>query len=129
MPSRILLGVNDEAIRHSFRDALAAAGYEVIEASDGEEVLQLLRVSLPRLMLLDLVLPRLSGGTLIKRLTEEHPTSKEIPLLILITEKTLGEDLDGAHAARPNCQFMKADWDMAHVIAKVNEVLKPKPTP
>lgn len=127
MAAQILLGVNDEAIRHSFRDALAEAGYEVIEASDGEEILQLLRVGLPRLLLLDLVLPRLSGGTLVKRLTEEQPTSKEIPLLILITEKTLGEDLDGAHAIRPDCHFIKAGWEMDHIIAKVNEVLKPPP--
>jgi CheY-like chemotaxis protein len=61
---------------------LAKAGYHVITATDGEEGLQLARKSLPDVVLLDMILPRLSGPELLHALKQD-PLTAGIPVIVL----------------------------------------------
>ncbi len=81
--------VDDEPdIRYLLRITLEQAGYGVVEAAHGEAALELVRRSLPQLVLTDRMMPRMSGGELIERLRAEEST-KEIPIVII--SATLGE--------------------------------------
>jgi len=74
-----ILLVEDEAmVRELFRDVLEAAGYRVLEASNGVEALELVsRFREPiDLLVTDVIMPGMGGGELVRRMAEERPTTK-----------------------------------------------------
>ena len=77
--ARILLIDDERAIRRLLRAALAAHGYEVLEAATGEEGLQNAATQHPDVIILDLGLPDLDGVQVTRRLREWTQT----PILIL----------------------------------------------
>lgn len=60
-PSRILISDDDAGIRQSLSSLLRSEGYEPIEAEDGQSALRIIRDCVPDLMLLDVMMPGLSG--------------------------------------------------------------------
>jgi diguanylate cyclase len=85
---RILLVEDSKPIRHANESALHKAGYEVISAEDGESALQLALEQKPDLILLDMILPKLSGPEVLQHLKQE-PATAQIPVVVLssLTEK------------------------------------------
>lgn len=77
----ILLAEDELPFRQIYRDALHMYGYEVIEAEDGEEAIQLIEQSPPDLVLLDIVLPKLSGFDVLTKL-KQSPATKNIPVVV-----------------------------------------------
>jgi CheY-like chemotaxis protein len=63
----VLFAEDDPKLRKLYSDALGASGYNVISAADGDEVLELLHTVKPKIMLLDIMMPRLSGIDACKR--------------------------------------------------------------
>jgi CheY-like chemotaxis protein len=62
--------------------ALIRAGYDVISAQDGEEAIRLTREQHPDLILLDMLLPKLSGPQVIRTLKQD-PSTAAIPIIVL----------------------------------------------
>jgi CheY-like chemotaxis protein len=85
---RILLVDDSKVIRMENESALHKAGYEVICAEDGELALKLAGERKPDLILLDLILPKVSGPEVLQRLKRNQATA-EIPVVVLssLTEK------------------------------------------
>jgi CheY-like chemotaxis protein len=79
---RILIVEDDVDLRRMFRTVLAMAGYEVEEAGDGVDALQLLENRLPDLIILDLVLRSLDGLSVQQELASRAIT-REIPIVIV----------------------------------------------
>lgn len=80
-PKRILV-VDDEAVvREAFEAALLAQGYQVVLAADGREALRRLRQDHFDLIFLDILLPTLSGASLLKAVKRRDPEA----LVVLIT--------------------------------------------
>jgi len=67
---------------------LHRAGYEVVCADDGESALKLAREQHPDLILLDMILPKMSGPEVLRQLKENSETT-EIPVVVLssLTER------------------------------------------
>lgn len=79
---KILLVEDSKPIRRENESALFNAGYEVICAEDGESALQLAQEQKPDLILLDMILPKMSGPEVLKHLKSE-PATAEIPVVVL----------------------------------------------
>jgi CheY-like chemotaxis protein len=79
---KILLIEDSKTIRRENESALQNAGYEVICAEDGESALQMAQEQHPDLVLLDMILPRMSGPEVLKHLKSE-PATAEIPVVVL----------------------------------------------
>jgi CheY-like chemotaxis protein len=79
---KILLVEDSGIIRRENESALRKAGYEVINAADGEAALQQARDQRPDLILLDLILPKLSGPEVLQRLKCD-PDTEKIPVVVL----------------------------------------------
>jgi DNA-binding response OmpR family regulator len=62
--------------------ALGKAGHEVYAASDGEDGLRLARERVPDLVILDMMLPKLSGPEVLRALRKD-PATAEIPVMVL----------------------------------------------
>jgi two-component system chemotaxis response regulator CheY len=86
MMSKIILAVDDSgSLRQMVAFSLKAAGYQVVEAVDGQDGLEKARAQIFDLVLTDQNMPRMDGLTLIKSL-RALPTYQRVPILMLTTE-------------------------------------------
>jgi len=79
---KVLLVEDSKFLRMSTERALTKAGYEVVCAGDGEEALRLARQHSPALVLLDMMLPKVSGPDVLKALKQD-PATAGIPVMVL----------------------------------------------
>lgn len=79
---KILLVEDSKVIRKENESALQKAGYDVICAEDGETALRLASEQKPDLILLDMILPKLSGPEVLQKLKKDAATS-DIPVVVL----------------------------------------------
>ena len=79
---KILLVEDSKPIRLENESALHKAGYEVISAEDGETALKLAQEQKPDLILLDMILPKLSGPEVLQRLKSGGLTA-DIPVVVV----------------------------------------------
>ena len=95
--ARILVIDDEKIVRDMLRNLLVHAGYQVIEASGGDEGLRLYREKSPDLVITDIFMPGKSGFEVIKKLREEDPDAKIIAIAAYALEalpraKELGAD-------------------------------------
>ncbi|HEY9828388.1 MAG TPA: response regulator [Stenomitos sp.] len=83
---KILVIDDSKVIRMRVRDMLPEGDFEVLEAKDGLEGLNLIRQERPNLIMLDFLLPRLSGWEVFQELQQEEEL-KTIPLVIMSGRK------------------------------------------
>jgi CheY-like chemotaxis protein len=81
-PKRILIVEDNVELRRMFRTVLSMAGYDVEEAGDGVEALQLVENRLPDLIVLDLVLRALDGVSVQQELAARAVT-RNIPIVVV----------------------------------------------
>jgi CheY-like chemotaxis protein len=79
---KILLVEDSKFQRIATGRALVNAGYSVLHAGDGDEGLQIARENVPDLILLDMMLPKLSGVDVLRALKCD-PLLKHIPVIVL----------------------------------------------
>lgn len=89
-----VLVVDDEAdIREALRIILEADGYQVLEAGDGLEALQMVHQARPDLVILDIMMPRMDGLEVLRRL-EADPGTAGLPVIFL---SVLTSEMDVIH--------------------------------
>jgi CheY-like chemotaxis protein len=81
-----ILVIDDSKVRMRVRDMLPEGDFEVLEAKDGLEGLNLIRQERPNLIMLDFLLPRLSGWEVFQELQQEDDL-RSIPLVIMSGRK------------------------------------------
>ena len=86
--AQTILAVDDSAsIRQMVNFTLKSAGYEVVEAIDGQDGLDKAKYRQANLVLTDQNMPRMDGITLIKSL-RQMPQYRRVPILVLTTESS-----------------------------------------
>lgn len=116
---RVLVVEDDPALRRGLVDNLQAEGYEVASAADGEAALTAIREQRPALLLLDLMLPKLSGYEICKKLRD---AGDSIPILMLTArgeeaDRVLGLDL-GAD------DYVTKPFSLRELLARVRALLR-----
>jgi len=98
MNGKTVLIVDDAAaIRATVTIALQSAGYQVIEASDGNDALAKIAGKKIHLVISDVNMPGMDGITLLKRL-KEQPLTKYVPVIMLTTEGSDEKKMQGREA-------------------------------
>ncbi len=82
MPKTILLVDDSDVLRKITSFNLKKQGYEVIEAKDGVEALEKLEELKPDLIILDIMMPRLDGFNVLRKMQEKDEW-KDIPVIVL----------------------------------------------
>lgn len=83
MASQKILIVDDsKTIRMQIKDMLPKGNFEILEAQDGIEALELINQSHPQLVLLDFFMPRMNGWEVVKQL-QEKPALQAIPIVMM----------------------------------------------
>jgi len=119
---RILLVEDDTFLAGMYVSKLKLADFEVKLADNGEDGLNLAKKELPNLILLDILLPRMDGFEVIKRLKKDPMTAK-IPI-ILLTNLGQKKDVDQGMALGAKDYLIKAHFMPSEVIAKIKKILK-----
>ena len=83
---RILLVDDDPAIIESMRATLAALGYEVIVGRDGDQGIKLAIESTPDLIVLDMMMPRRSGYSVLERMRKDLP--RPAPVIMITANES-----------------------------------------
>ena len=120
MTKRILV-VEDQADNMQIlRDLLESAGYDMIEAQDGEEGVRAATTERPDLILMDIQLPLLDGYEATRRIKAD-PTLHAIPIIV-VTSYALSGDEGKARAA--GCDgYVPKPYSPRQLLAKIREYL------
>ncbi|MDI6603141.1 MAG: response regulator, partial [Patescibacteria group bacterium] len=119
---KTVLFIEDEsALQKTFGEILKQEGYEMISALDGEVGLRLAKDKKPDLILLDLILPKMHGFEVLKKLKEDKET-KEIPIIILTNLEEIS-DVDKAIELGATTYLVKAQYTLEEVVEKIKKAL------
>ncbi|MEI8066768.1 MAG: response regulator [Actinomycetes bacterium] len=122
----LLLVVDDNKdIRELLKHILTLNGFDVQEAAEGATALRLIDESRPALVLLDVMMPGLSGYDVVEKV-REHPDIQvsEVPIL-MITAKSQIADVESGMASGANDYLIKP-FRPAALMEKVSEMLVAK---
>jgi DNA-binding NarL/FixJ family response regulator len=94
MPLTILIVDDDLGTRLAISDYLEMASYSVLMAVDGQEALDMVEAYHPHLMVTDIVMPRMNGYELVRRV-RQHPTFRLLPVIFLTARNQTEERIQG----------------------------------
>ena len=122
---KLLLIVEDEAIAVKvIAEGLVSENYEVTVAYDGQEGLEVARVKHPDLILLDLLMPRLDGMSMLKKLRDDD-WGKKVPVIILTNLSGISEEkLADVSRLEPSYYLIKSNVTMGEIVDKIKEKLE-----
>ncbi len=120
--TRILTVEDDPAIRRGIVDSLQFAGYEVLEAADGPQGLQMALRCEYDLLLLDLILPEPDGFEILRQLRRDRPT---LPVIVLTAR---GEETDRVRGLCEGADdYVVKPFGVKELLARVEAVLRRSP--
>jgi DNA-binding response OmpR family regulator len=120
-PKKILIIEDEEALRQAMVDKFNREGFFVIEAKDGEEGLDLAIKNHPDIILLDIIMPKIDGLSMLKQLRSDA-WGKDVPILIL-TNLNDAEYVSQAVESGVYDFLVKSDWQLSTLVEKVKEKL------
>src|SRR3989304_4995012 len=80
MNEKILIVDDDASIRYAFRKTFESQHYEIIEAANGKEVLEIVSTSTPKLIFMDITMPDIDGLEALEKIKQSHP---HLPVIII----------------------------------------------
>jgi DNA-binding response OmpR family regulator len=116
----ILVADDEEDLRELVSYRLSRSGYEVVEAVDGQEALELATERTPDLMVLDVMMPRLDGYELTRRVREQDAL-RSVPV-ILLTARSQETDVSRGFDVGAD-DYLKKPFNPDELVARVRAVL------
>ena len=118
---KILIADDEKDVRDLVRFTFERRGFEVVEATDGIEAVTLARRELPALILLDAMMPGMSGYEASRELKKAEAT-KEIPIVFLSAKGQTYEVIEGLEAGA--IAYIVKPFAPKELVAQVQEVLQ-----
>jgi len=116
---KLLIADDEPGVRSLVRMTLLNAAYEIIEAADGVEALERARAEMPSMVLLDVMMPGLSGVDVCRALKED-PGTRAITV-VMLTAQAQAYDRENGLSAGADDYFTKPFSPVA-LLRKVDEV-------
>ena len=117
-----ILVVEDEAdIREAMVDALLTTGSTILSAKDGQEGLATALAEQPDLILLDLVMPNMTGNEVLKKLRQD-PWGRSVKVIILTAMDDV-QNVATTHEYKISDYIIKTHNSLSEILNKVREVL------
>ena len=121
MTPTILLAEDDKFLRRAVEVALTKRGHHVLLASDGQEALDQARAHRPALILLDLLMPRLTGMEVLAALRKD-PALRDITVLVL-SNSSKELEMHAAERLGVAGYWIKANLSLQELCDRVEQVL------
>ncbi len=118
---QILIVEDEEAIREMLRMSLERESYRVLDCETAEEALQMLGQQPVDLVLLDWMLPQMSGMDFVKYV-RQHPELSALPIIMLTAKAEEDDKLDGFDAGIDD--YISKPFSFKEVLARIQSVLR-----
>jgi DNA-binding response OmpR family regulator len=117
----VLIVEDDKFLKDLLSQKLQKEGMKVIEATDGETALSLVKKEMPRIILLDLILPSISGFEVLEKIKND-PEISFIPVVVL---SNLGEEKDKRKSLELGAKkfLVKAEHTASEILDEIRKVL------
>ncbi|WP_319453809.1 MULTISPECIES: response regulator transcription factor [unclassified Mycobacterium] len=116
---RILVVDDDRAVRESLRRSLSFNGYSVELAQDGQEALDLITRERPDAVVLDVMMPRLDGLEVCRRL---RSSGDDLPILVLTARDSVSERVAGLDAGADD--YLPKPFALEELLARMRALLR-----
>ncbi len=116
---RILVVDDDRAVRESLRRSLSFNGYTVDLATDGQDALEQVATSRPDAMVLDVMMPRVDGLEVCRRL---RSTGDDLPILVLTARDSVSERVAGLDAGADD--YLPKPFALEELLARLRALLR-----
>ena len=116
---RILVVDDDRAVRESLRRSLTFNGYSVELAVDGLDALEQVAVQRPDALVLDVMMPRLDGLEVCRRL---RSTGDDLPILVLTARDSVSERVAGLDAGADD--YLPKPFALEELLARLRALLR-----
>jgi DNA-binding response OmpR family regulator len=121
---KVLIIEDDSYISDMYKIKLEADDFEAVIASDGMTGMKMLRRQRPDAVLLDIIMPKMDGFSILKSIKED-PKLKEVPV-ILLTNLSQKENIKRGFDLGAADYVIKAHFTPSEVVKKVKNVLARK---
>lgn len=118
----ILIVEDNEALLGALVDKFVAEKFVILEARNGEEGLEVAIKKHPDLILSDIIMPRMDGMTMLKRLREDK-WGKDVPVIIL-TNLSEPDKVAEAYDRGAYEFLVKSEWTLEDLVRRVKARLK-----
>ncbi len=116
--STVLIVDDEEALRHFMRRNLEARGFRVLTAADGMEALHQFEQHRPDLIVLDLLMPRLDGMEVLRRIRRKDTT----PIIVLTALDDEGDKITALEQGADD--YLTKPFSVGELLARVHAVLR-----
>ncbi|GAB2874290.1 response regulator transcription factor [Lentzea nigeriaca] len=116
---RILVVDDDRAVRESLRRSLQFNGYQVETAGDGMQALESVTAARPDAMVLDVMMPRLDGLEVCRRL---RSTGDDLPILVLTARDAVSDRVSGLDAGADD--YLPKPFALEELLARLRALLR-----
>jgi two-component system response regulator MprA len=121
---RILVADDDAVVRTILISFFGRKGYRVLEASNGQEAMDLIKREKPALVILDIEMPEIGGLTVLKRLRESGNTT---PVLIASSRGGVDDRIEGLTSGADD--YLPKPFDLEELLARVQALLRRRTAP
>jgi len=121
-PKRVLLVEDDRFLRRACEKSLQQQGFTVSTAPDGEEALRAIHADPPDIILLDLLMPKVSGFEVLRDIRSDEKT-RSIPVIIL-TNSSKETDIREIESLGVSAYLVKANLSLAELGSRVKQALE-----
>lgn len=123
---KILIVDDDENIRDVLTQSLVAKKYNVLQARNGQEGLDVALKEHPDLILLDMLMPIMDGMTTLKNIRKD-PWGEDVPVIILTNLNATNENtVEDMVSNKPLHYLIKSNWKISEVVKMIEETLNTK---
>lgn len=119
--ARILVVDDEEVIRDIIWRKLEPEGYDVLTARDGEEALQLALEWHPDLAILDVIMPKMDGLDLCRRM-RENPHLSRLPVVFLTSRESIDDRIRGFEAGADD--YLPKPFDLRELSLRIRALLR-----
>lgn len=124
--SKILLVEDNQELAEMYETVLSNAGFQVVKAFDGEEGIEKMRSTLPDLVILDIVMPKVNGIEVLTVVGQDQKL-KQIPIFILTNVYSSEDNVKMLLDLGAVDYLVKSELTPGQVVNKVREILATNP--
>lgn len=118
---KICIVEDEAALLEMYKLKFVAEGYQVTTASNGQEGLAVIKESMPDLVLLDLMMPRMDGFQVLQALRADQQTVKLV--VYIFSNLGQGSEIEKGMAEGANGYFVKSSLTPSQLAAEVKKIL------
>jgi len=121
---KVLIAEDEPAMLNALTDKFKQEGCVVLRAENGKIALDLASQEKPDIILLDILMPKMSGMEVLAAVRAGSDWGRQVPIIILTNLSPNEEIMGGVVKNEPSYYLIKSDWKLYEVVEKVRDCFK-----